>query len=121
MNTQTYCNPIGYMWVSNIEIPEYKPETIKDNDYICQVVSRITKVPIEQIKRKCRKRAIVIARQLSVYFAKEYTTMTLKAIAKEYGYIDHSTAIHCIYAVNDSLDTDKRFRVLFDRIKEELA
>lgn len=118
MNTY-YCNPIGYAWVLKHEIPEPKTELIKDNDYICQVVSKYTGVSPERMKIRSRKREIVIARQLSMYFDKEFTLLSLKDIGANFDR-HHTTVLHAIQAVNDLKDTNKAFNALFSKIKHDI-
>jgi len=88
-------------------------------DYIMKFVSEYFGVTIEQMKDKTRKREIVVARQVSMYFAKEYTNMSLKSIGSNFGNRDHSTVIHAIQSVNDLMDTDKKFNsTMQDLIKK---
>ena len=115
-----YCTPIGYMWVSANEIPEPELRNIRDNDYICQVVSENLNISIEQMKSKSRKREIVTARHISMYFDKSLTSMTLKEIGHAFGNRDRTTVIHAINTVNDLKDTDKTFISIFKMINYAL-
>jgi chromosomal replication initiator protein len=88
-------------------------------DYIQKFVSEFFNVPVELLKDKTRKREIVVARQVSMYFAKEYTNMSLKSIGSFFGNRDHSTVIHAITAINDLMDTDRKFNATMqDLIKK---
>ncbi|MDB5273180.1 MAG: chromosomal replication initiator protein DnaA [Chitinophagaceae bacterium] len=88
-------------------------------DYIQKFVAEYFGVAVDLLKDKTRKREIVVARQVSMYFAKEYTNMSLKSIGAHFGGRDHSTVIHAITAVNDLIDTDKRFNATMqDLIKK---
>jgi chromosomal replication initiator protein len=94
-------------------------ETEVNIDYIQKFVSEYFGVTIEQMKDKTRKREIVIARQVAMYFAKEYTNMSLKSIGSHFGGRDHSTVIHALTSVSDLMDTDKKFRATMqDLIKK---
>jgi len=94
-------------------------ETEVNIDYIQKFVSEYFAVTIEQMKDKTRKREIVIARQVAMYFAKEYTNMSLKSIGNHFGGRDHSTVIHALTSVSDLMDTDKKFRATMqDLIKK---
>lgn len=77
---------------------------------IQQLVADHFKVPIEKLNSTSRKRSIVIARQLSMYLAKNFTNSSLKAIGDSFGGKDHSTVIYSCKAVQDMIDTDKSFR-----------
>jgi len=79
-------------------------------EYIQKSVCEYYSVPIEKLKEKTRKRAIVQARQLSMYLAKNFTKNSLKVIGRHFGGRDHSTVIHSCQAVRDLMDTDKEFK-----------
>ncbi len=78
-------------------------------DYIQKYVSNYFDVSIDNLKAKTRKREIVVARQVAMYLAKEFTNMSLKSIGYHFGNRDHSTVIHAITTVNDMMDTDAKF------------
>lgn len=77
---------------------------------IKQLVADHFKVPIEKLGGKTRKRSIVIARQLSMYLAKNLTNKSLKNIGNNFGGRDHSTVIYSCKAVQDLMDTDIIFK-----------
>lgn len=67
-------------------------------------------VPIDKLNGTSRKRSIVIARQLSMYLAKNFTNNSLKSIGDSFGGKDHSTVIYSCKAVQDMMDTDVSFK-----------
>ena len=77
---------------------------------ILERVSRETKIPIDDIVRKTRKREIVEARQIAHYLAKRETSASLNAIGWEIGRKDHSTVLHSDKTVKNLLATDKLYR-----------
>ena len=79
-------------------------------DFIQKLVAEHFDVPVEKLKGQTRKRGIVIARQLSMYLAKNLTNKSLKAIGENFGGRDHSTVIYSCKAVQDLLDTDTIFK-----------
>lgn len=89
-------------------------------DYIQKFVSEYFSVTIDQMKDKTRKREIVIARQVAMYFAKEYTNMSLKSIGTHFGGRDHSTVIHALTSVSDLMDTDKKFRATMQELIKKI-
>ncbi len=95
-------------------------ETEVSIDYIQKTVSEYFHIKPEDLKDKTRKKEIVIARQLAMYFAKEYTNHSLKSIGYHFGGRDHSTVIHAVQSVNDMYDTDSRFRSSVDELKKKL-
>ncbi|WMJ72750.1 chromosomal replication initiator protein DnaA [Cytophagaceae bacterium ABcell3] len=89
-------------------------------DFIQKFVAEYFNVPVDSLKAKTRKREIVIARQVSMYFSKNYTNMSLKTIGYHFGNRDHSTVIHAISAVNDMMDTDKKFNATMQELTKRL-
>ena len=89
-------------------------------DYIQKTVSDYFKVEQEDLKAKTRKREIVIARQVAMYFSKDYTNHSLKSIGYHFGGRDHSTVIHAVQSVNDMMDTNAKFRYSIDELKKKL-
>jgi chromosomal replication initiator protein len=79
-------------------------------DFIKQIVAEFYSLPIDKLAAETRKRQIVIARQLSMYLAKNMTNASLKAIGEKFGGRDHSTVIHSCRAVQDLMDTDTIFK-----------
>ena len=78
-------------------------------EYIQKTVCEHFSISVEKLKEKTRKRAVVQARQLSMYLAKNFTKNSLKVIGKHFGGRDHSTVIHSCQAVQNLIDTDQSF------------
>mmetsp|Transcript_26954 Transcript_26954/g.62617 ORF Transcript_26954/g.62617 Transcript_26954/m.62617 type:complete len:480 (+) Transcript_26954:3396-4835(+) len=89
-------------------------------DYIQKTVAAYYGVPLENLKSKSRKRELVVARQLAMFFAKKYTNHSLKSIGHYFGKRDHSTVIYALQAVNDMLDTDPRFKLSFEDLQRKI-
>jgi chromosomal replication initiator protein len=89
-------------------------------DYIQKTVSEYFKVDVDALKDKTRKKEIVIARQVAMYFSKEYTDHSLKAIGYHFGGRDHSTVIHAVQSVNDMIDTNSQFKSQVEELKKKL-
>jgi len=89
-------------------------------DNIKDLVAKYFEVPVEKLDGKTRIRNIVEARQLAMYFCKEYTDETLKAIGKSFGKRDHSTVLYSIKAVQNARTTDMLFRDKLDDIQKEI-
>lgn len=66
----------------------------------------------EELQSKTRKRHIVQARQLGMYFAKKYCTkqLGLKVIGDVFGKRDHATVLHACKTVENLIQTDKQFQ-----------
>jgi chromosomal replication initiator protein len=72
------------------------------------------------LRGRTRKREVVQARQISMYLAKKFTKQSLKSIGDSFGGRDHSTVIHSCQAVEDLMDTDRRFRGQLDEIQKKI-
>jgi chromosomal replication initiator protein len=90
-------------------------------DFIQKVVCDYFDMPIELLKSKTRKREIVQARQLTMFFAKKMTKNSLAAIGAQCGNKDHATVLHACRTVSNLAETDKRFRVFVDDLKKKLT
>ena len=89
--------------------------------YIQEVVSKFFNISIDDMKDKARKKEIVIARQVAMYFSKDFTNNSLKSIGFHFGGRDHSTVIHAVQSVNDMIDTDNIFRKNIEEIKKRIS
>jgi len=89
--------------------------------YIQEVVSKFFNISIDDMKDKARKKEIVIARQVAMYFSKDFTNNSLKSIGFHFGGRDHSTVIHAVKSVNDMIDTDNIFRKNVEEIKKRIS
>ena len=94
-------------------------------DSILELVADYFSVAAELVRGQTRKRHVVIARQIAMYLAKEFTDASLKKIGSHFGGRDHSTVIYSCRTVGDLMDTDETFlgyvRELQKRVKLQLA
>ena len=81
---------------------------ISDYEAIIRHVSDFFRIPVEQVKSDCRKKEIMVPRQISMHILYKHTAATLKKIGYMFGR-DHSSAIHSRDTVEDLIDTDKRY------------
>ncbi len=89
-------------------------------DYIQKVVCDYFGMPVGLIASKTRKREIVQARQIAMYFAKLMTKSSLSTIGSRIGSKDHATVLHACKTVNNLIDTDKRFKGFIVDIEKKL-
>ncbi len=89
-------------------------------EYIQKLVCDYFGISIDQVKSKTRKREIVQARQISMYFAKDLTKSSLKTIGMHFGGRDHSTVIHACQTVNDLMETDKKFKIDVEELSKRI-
>ncbi|NLN24294.1 MAG: chromosomal replication initiator protein DnaA [Bacteroidetes bacterium] len=90
-------------------------------DHIQKVVSDYFQMDVETLQSKTRKRHIVQARQLAMFFAKKYTKASLASIGSQIGKRDHATVLHACRTVDNLFETDKQFRRYVEEIKQKLA
>jgi len=87
---------------------------------IKKLVAEHFELPVEKLQGKTRKRSIVIARQLSMYLAKNFTNSSLKSIGNDFGGRDHSTVIYSLKAVQDLMDTDALFKDTVNTLEKKV-
>jgi len=89
-------------------------------DYIHKIVCDYFNLPIELIKSKTRKREVVQARQIAMFFAKKMTKWSLANIGAQCGGKDHATVLHACRTVNNLSETDKKFRGYLEDLEKKL-
>ena len=90
-------------------------------EYIQKVVSEYFQMEIATLQSKTRKRHIVQARQLAMYFAKKYTKASLASIGSQIGKRDHATVLHACKTVDNLSFTDKQFKKYVDDLNQKLS
>lgn len=90
-------------------------------DYIQKVVCDYFDLPIELLKSKTRKREVVQARQIAMYFSKKMTKSSLANIGAHCGGKDHATVLHACRTVNNLSETDKQFRSYLEDLEKKLT
>jgi len=88
--------------------------------YIQKVVCDYFKLSPEEVISSSRKREILQARQIIMYFTKQLTKMSLSSIGKRLGNRDHATVMHSCKAVSNLIETNKRFRSTIEEIKKNI-
>jgi chromosomal replication initiator protein len=89
-------------------------------DYIQKVVCDYFNLSPDLLQSKTRKREIVQARQIAMYFSKSLTKSSLASIGALIGGKDHATVLHACKTVNNLMDTDKRFKNQIETIEKKL-
>jgi len=90
----------------------------KEPSDVVKIVEEAFDVSIDQIKSKARYAHIRIPRQVLAFLLIKYGLTTSKA-----GFIinrDHATVIHSVKVVEDTIDTDKDFKKLIEKLKIRL-
>ncbi len=89
-------------------------------DYIQKVVCDYFNLPVDIINSKTRKREIVQARQLAMYFSKKHTKSSLATIGLHCGNKDHATVLHACRTINNLVETDKQFRIYVEDLDKKI-
>jgi chromosomal replication initiator protein len=89
-------------------------------DFIQKIVCDYFDIPVEAINSKTRKRDIVQARQLAMYYSKKHTKASLATIGLHCGNKDHATVLHACRTVNNLIETDKQFRTYVEEIEKRI-
>jgi chromosomal replication initiator protein len=90
-------------------------------DYIQKVVSDYFEMDVTTLQSKTRKRHIVQARQLAMFFAKKFTKASLASIGSQIGQRDHATVLHACKTVDNLSSTDKQFRKYVEDLQKKLT
>ncbi len=87
---------------------------------IQRIVCEFLTIDENDVRGRTRKREIVRARQIAMYFCKQRTQHSLKTIGLHFGGRDHSTVIHANKTVEDYLETDPQFKNTIEAIRQKI-
>ena len=90
-------------------------------DYIQKIVSEYFQMDVSTLQSKTRKRHIVQARQLAMFFAKKFTKASLASIGSQIGRRDHATVLHACKTVDNLSFTDKQFRKYVEDLSKKFT
>lgn len=90
-------------------------------DYIQKIVCDYFDLPIEKLKSTTRKREVVQARQIAMYFSKKMTKSSLASIGAHCGGKDHATVLHACRTVTNLSETDRQFKVYLEDLEKKLT
>jgi chromosomal replication initiator protein len=89
-------------------------------DFIQKIVCDHFGITVDRISSKTRKRDVVQARQLAMYFSKKLTKSSLAAIGLQCGNKDHATVLHACRTVSNLYDTDKKYKNSVDELEKKI-
>ncbi len=90
-------------------------------DHIQKVVSDYFQMDVSTLQSKTRKRHIVQARQLAMFFSKKFTKASLASIGTKIGHRDHATVLHACKTVDNLAFTDKQFRKYVEDLTKKFS
>ena len=89
-------------------------------EYIQKIVCDYFNTPVEGLNAKTRKREVAQARQISMFFAKKYTKLSLSTIGIQCGNKHHATVLHACKTISDLYETNKTMKTCIDEIEKKL-
>ena len=87
---------------------------------IQRIVCEYLDIEEDLVRAKTRKREVVRARQIAMYYSKQLTQHSLKTIGLHFGGRDHSTVIHANNTVEDQMETDNQFHNMVEEIGRKI-
>lgn len=75
-------------------------------DFIMEIVAQYYQLKADDLKSKDNSRRIVMPRQVSMYLCKQMTELSLPEIGRVFGGKHHSTVIHSVNKIQESLKRD---------------
>lgn len=89
-------------------------------DYIQKTVCEYYGLDMDSLQSKTRKREIVQARQVAMYFSKNLTNSSLSAIGSKIGKKDHATVLHACKTISNLMETDRDLKSQIREIESQL-
>jgi len=89
-------------------------------DNITRTVCSVLSIDENKLRDKTRKKEIVLARQLAMFFSKELTKSSLKTIGLHFGGRDHSTVIHACNSIEQMRQEDLIIKNLVDNLRNQI-
>lgn len=117
LNNKAITIEVAESILGKITISAKKEMSIDD---IQQVVCDHFDMPISALQSKTRKREVVQARQIAMYFCKTLTKASLASIGAQVGKKDHATVLYACKTVNNLIEIDKKFKSQVDEISNKL-
>jgi hypothetical protein len=125
----TYDKPVENININIKKEEEKEPEKTEKSssvfevniDTIQDLVADYYDVTVADLKSKSRKKELVYPRQVAMYFAKEFTNLSLKSIGYHFGGRDHSTVIHAIQTISDLMEQEDAVKEAVQKIRSNFS
>ncbi|GAC1648434.1 MAG: chromosomal replication initiator protein DnaA [Gemmatimonadaceae bacterium] len=88
---------------------------------IQQTVAREWGVTVDGLRSKTRTKTLTVPRQVAMYLARQLMGIQLVEIGQAFGGRDHSTVIHSLDRVSDTMNLDETFRTRVKKLHTGLA
>ena len=87
---------------------------------IIQAVTEYFDIETEKITGDCRKKELVIPRQICMFLMRTELNYSYPGIGSEMGGRDHTTAIHAYNKIQEELKTNEKLKSDIESIKQKL-
>ena len=87
---------------------------------IQRIVCEHLSIEEDDLRGKTRKREVVRARQIAMFFCKQLTGHSLKTIGLHFGGRDHSTVIHSNNRVEEQMEVDSEFKKTVEDLRRKI-
>jgi chromosomal replication initiator protein len=87
---------------------------------IAAVVAKENQLTVKQLKSASRNRSIVTARNQAVYLARLLIGSSLESIGEFFGKRDHTTILHSVRRVEESIQTDTVTKGTIAKLRKQL-
>jgi len=100
---------------------ELKPKSTEMIEMILNAVAEELDIPVESLTKKgYSKRKYVEGRQVAMYMARKFTSMTYKEIVRIFPVSDHTTVLYGVRAIESMMEYDKRVMTATSRISSKI-
>jgi len=90
-------------------------------DQIVEVVSKELNVKPSEIRSKSRAKAIVNARRVVIYLARNLTPNSMPIIANYFSMKDHTAVSHAMKKINEIIENDANFKVIITQLSNKIS
>jgi chromosomal replication initiator protein len=101
-----------------------RSEVMVSAENIRDFIAKQFKTSTEELKSKCRKREVAFPRQVAMYLARKFTDQALAEIGRAFNR-DHSTVVHSVRVITDSINRNGSVRgqidLLTDKIRKQFV
>jgi len=87
-------------------------------------IAKQFKISTDELRSKCRKREVAFPRQVAMYLSRKFTDQALADIGRAFNR-DHSTVVHSVRVITDSINRNTSVRgqinLLTEKIRKQLV
>ena len=88
---------------------------------IARTAARAYSVKLSELRSNTRRKAVVTARNMALFIARETIEVTLQELGRYFAGRDHSTILHGIRSISEKIETDDELKLQYDQIMGELS